>query len=125
MNKTEFLTSLYDLLSPLESQGITVQGSESEVVSTTPLVTFSIINWNNELRRKNFKWVNVVVMVSVYGNNSVQCTEINDTIDEILEELDFSTTDLSNGYDRASGKHKLVSVYSRFMDEFGNSYNIA
>lgn len=125
MKKKELKDSFYELLKPLENDGVTVQGSDSETVSNVPLVTFSILSKNNLLNQDNIdRWVNYFFIVNIYTNNSVQCTEISDDIDDILKPLGFEETDVSEAYDRNSGKHRLVSVYSRRMDENGISYNI-
>lgn len=125
MRKKDLKDSFYQLLLPLEDDGVTVKGSDSQSVSTVPLVTFSILSKTNLLNQDNIdRWVNYFFVVNVYANNSVQCTEISDDIDDILKPLGFEETDVSEAYDSNSGKHRLVSVYSRRMDENGISYNI-
>ena len=125
MTKTELKTAFYDYIKVLETDGIHVQGSDSDIESYSPLVTYSLVDKSVDLIQDRIERQRTIYfLVKIYGDNSVQCTEISDEIDSILLPIGFRETTVSDSYDKTSRKHSISSVYAITIDENGYVYNI-
>lgn len=125
MTKTQLKSEIYDLLKTLESSGITVQGSASDIISHSPLITYDYLDKDvKNVQNRVERWITYYIIVNIYGKNSVECTTISDDIDSILKPVGFQETGISSKYDNDSKKHKLTSIYAIDLDESGCTYNM-
>lgn len=125
MTKTQFKTDVYDLLKVLKDDGISVQGTLSDIKSTTPLVAYSVVDTTTNIHQNHIdRFKTWVLTIQVYGKNSVECSEIIDSIDSILLPVGFIENGFSDGYDKNSKQYLITCFYTIKIDEDGISYNI-
>ena len=125
MTKTQIKTDFYTLLSSISHTGLTIQGTDNDVVSKAPLLVYNILD-KNVLINANYKerFAEYLFLVKIYANSSVECTTISDKVDAILKPLGFSETQLTDNFDKISDKFIITSVYSIRLDENGIAYNL-